>query len=166
MKLKESLLSRRWFVTGFIYGALGFLTASVFYPVVNFLFHKKKMPLPAGVKITKAEIQRLKPNSAAYFKYGHMSGILLKTEEGELRAFDAKCTHLDCNVYYQPESKKFHCACHDGFFNDLGINIAGPPPSPLPLFSIEEHKDAFVLSFGDTKPNLTTIKPKVEKANA
>ncbi len=166
MKLKESLLSRRWFLTGLIYGALGFLSASVLYPVVKFLFHKKKMPLPVGVRIAKAEIVSMKPNSAAYFKYGHMSGILLKTEEGELRAFDAKCTHLDCNVYYQPESKKFHCACHDGFFNDLGINIAGPPPAPLPLFSIEDEGDMFVVSIEGKNPNLTNIKQKEEKADA
>ncbi len=166
MKLKESLLSRRWFLTGLIYGALGFLSASVFYPVVKFLFHKKKMPLPPGVRIAKTEILSMKSNSAAYFKYGHMSGILLKTEDGELRAFDAKCTHLDCNVEYQPESKKFHCACHDGYFNDLGINIAGPPPSPLPVFSIEEKEDVFVLSFGDKKSTVANTKMKEDKANA
>ena len=131
MRLKESLLSRRGFLTGLIYGSLAFLGAFVADPVVRFLFHKKKIPLPKAVTIARADIQKLAPNSAAYFKYGHMPGVLLKTETGELRAFSAKCTHLDCNVQYVPESKKFFCACHDGWYDEFGANIGGPPPTPL-----------------------------------
>ncbi|HHF43049.1 MAG TPA: plastoquinol--plastocyanin reductase, partial [Candidatus Aminicenantes bacterium] len=41
------------------------------------------------------------------------------------------CTHLDCNVTYLPEQRKFYCACHDGWYDENGINIAGPPPRPL-----------------------------------
>jgi len=50
MKLKESLLSRRWFLTGLIGGALTALTAYVANPVVRFLFHKKKLPLPKALR--------------------------------------------------------------------------------------------------------------------
>ena len=115
--------------------------------VVRFLFHKKKIPLPKAVTIARADIQNLAPNTAAYFKYGHMPGVLLKTETGELRAFSAKCTHLDCNVQYVPESKKFFCACHDGYFDDAGKNIAGPPPTPLPRFDMVEDGDVLVVSY-------------------
>jgi len=152
MRLKESLLSRRGFVTGLIYGSLAFLAAFVLNPVVRFLFHKKKIPLPKAVTIARADVQTLAPNSAAYFKYGHLPGVLLKTETGELRAFSAKCTHLDCTVQYVPEKKKFFCACHDGYFNDAGKNIAGPPPTPLPRFDMVEDGDNIVVSYAEDKP--------------
>jgi Rieske Fe-S protein len=41
------------------------------------------------------------------------------------------CTHLDCNVTYLPDQRKFFCACHDGWYDEDGIQIAGPPPTPL-----------------------------------
>ena len=93
----------------------------------------------------------MKPNSARYFKYGHLPGILLKTEKGELRAFSAKCTHLDCTVQYQPEAGKFFCACHEGYFNDRGINIAGPPPTPLLAFDITNENDSVIISYEKQK---------------
>ncbi len=147
MKLKESILSRRQMITGFITGSLASLAAYALYPVTGFLFHKKKIPLPKAVTVSLAEVEDLAPNSAIYFKYGRLPGVLLKTEEGDLRAFSAKCTHLDCNVQYKPETKQFYCACHEGYFDDAGVNVAGPPPRPLDMFSVEKEGDRLVLSF-------------------
>jgi len=146
MKIKESLLSRRGFFTGLIYGGFASLAALVAYPAVRFLFHKKEMPLPEAVRVGRSEIETLPPNTAVYFQYGYLPCILLKTEAGELRAFSAKCTHLDCNVQYQPESKKFYCACHDGYFDEKGINIAGPPPSPLLSFTVGQENETVLIS--------------------
>jgi len=151
MKLKESLLSRRWFLTGLIGGALAFLTAYIANPVMRFLFHKKKQPLPRAVKIAVADINKMPVNSAAYFRYGHMPAVLLKTAQGELRIFSAKCTHLDCNIQYQPKSHKFYCACHDGYFNDMGVNIQGPPPRPLPEFDMKVDGEQLVVTFDEKK---------------
>jgi len=151
MKLKESLLSRRQLFTGFICGGLSSLAAFVLYPAVGFLFHKKKLPLPKAVTVSMAAVDKLKPNSAVYFKYGRLPGVLLKTEEGELRAFSAKCTHLDCNVQYLPGEKQFFCACHNGYFDDKGTNVAGPPPRPLDRFDVEPEGDRLVLTFREDK---------------
>lgn len=146
MKLKESLLSRRGFFTGLIYGGLASLAALLGYPVARFLFYKKEIPLPEAVKVARSEIDTIAPNTAVYFQYGYLPCILLRTETGELRAFSAKCTHLDCNVQYRPDSKQFFCACHDGYFDDTGVNIAGPPPAPLTAFAIREENDTMLIS--------------------
>ncbi len=147
MRLKESLLSRRDFFTGLLGGGLAALAGFIGYPVVRFLFHRKKIPLPKGVTIAMTDIEKMAPNSAAYFTYGNLPGVLLKTETGELRAFSAKCTHLDCNVQYRPEEKKFFCACHDGYFDDQGLNIAGPPPRPMDVFSVEPGEENLVVRY-------------------
>jgi Rieske Fe-S protein len=146
MKLKESLLSRRDFFTGLIYGSLCSIAAYIAYPVTRFLFHEKKLPLPKAVTMTLADIEKLAPNSAAYFQYGYLPGILVRTESGDLKAFSAKCTHLDCNVNYKPDTKTFHCACHDGYFDINGKNIAGPPPTPLLAFTLQQEGDVMVIS--------------------
>jgi len=147
MKLRESILSRRQLITGFITGSLASLAAYALYPIAGFLFFKKKIPLPKAVTVPLADVEKLAPNSAVYFKYGRLPGVLLKTASGELRAFSAKCTHLDCTVQYRPDTKQFYCACHEGHFDDAGINVAGPPPRPLDVFELKEEGGKLVLSF-------------------
>jgi Rieske Fe-S protein len=146
MKLKESLLSRRDFFTGLIYGSLGSLAAFIAYPVVRFLVYEKKLPLPKAVTATLADIEKMPLNSAVYFQYGYLPGIMVRTESGEIKAFSAKCTHLDCNVQYRPETQQFHCACHDGYFDITGKNIAGPPPSPLLAFAVKQEGNELVIT--------------------
>lgn len=146
MKIKESLLSRRGFLTGLIFGSLGSLVAFLTYPMTRFLFHQKELPLPEAVTVSHSDLAKIVPNSAVYFQYGHLPGILLKTESGELRAFSAKCTHLDCNIKYLPQTKEFFCACHEGYFDDTGKNVAGPPPSPLITFSMRSEGDVMVIA--------------------
>ena len=46
-----------------------------------------------------------------------------------LRAFDARCTHLDCNVRWKEGA--FVCPCHNGQFNAYGDVTRKPPPTPL-----------------------------------
>ncbi len=149
MRIKESLLSRRWFLAGLISGSLGSLIIYLTYPVNRFLFHQKKLPLPKAVTVAQLDLEKIVPNSAVYFQYGYLPGILLKTESGELRAFNAKCTHLDCTVKYLPQTKKFFCACHEGYFDDTGNNIAGPPPSPLLKFNLRREGDVIVFSYSE-----------------
>ena len=52
------------------------------------------------------------------------------------------CTHLGCIPAYAPSEQLFKCACHGGEFNTSGVNVFGPPPTPLviPPFRIEGTK--------------------------
>ena len=59
-------------------------------------------------------------------------GILIKDSEGKLHAYDAKCPHLACVVYWDSAISKWHCRCHDGIFDPVTTAVlAGPPPSSL-----------------------------------
>ena len=63
--------------------------------------------------------------------------ILIHLESGEWRAYEQKCTHLSCAVYYRPGSGQIECPCHNGFFDALtGEPLAGPPPRPLPALEV------------------------------
>jgi Rieske Fe-S protein len=88
----------------------------------------------------------LSPNSAEIFKFGNRPGILVKTAAGELRAFSAACTHLACIVQYRDDIEHIWCACHNGHFDLNGINIEGPPPTPLEAYTVNVRGDQIVVS--------------------
>ena len=71
----------------------------------------------------------VKPMSGRIFKFGSRPGIPIRTESGELRAFSAICTHLNCTVQFREDLGHLWCACHNGHFDLSGRNISGPPPA-------------------------------------
>jgi nitrite reductase/ring-hydroxylating ferredoxin subunit len=59
--------------------------------------------------------------------------ILVRTAEDAYVAYSQKCTHLSCAVYYERESNRLACPCHNGFFSVAdGSPTQGPPQRPLP----------------------------------
>lgn len=129
MKLKHSLFTRRQFLNGLLGGWLGAFFASLVYPVVNFIFPPYKEP--DEVILPWSDYMDIPANSIKLFSWGSKPGLLKKNDDGTLLAFVGVCTHLDCNVSYMADQRKFFCACHDGWYDEFGTNIGGPPPSPL-----------------------------------
>lgn len=72
--------------------------------------------------------------------------ILIHTEENEFYAYEQKCTHLSCAVYYKPGTLKIECPCHNGWFDvKTGAVLQGPPPRALKkLEVILEGDDIYV----------------------
>ena len=85
----------------------------------------------AGTVTLPIKPDEVKPNTGQIFKFGSRPGILIRTSAGDLRAFSAVCTHLDCTVQYRPDLSEIWCACHNGHYDLNGKNVAGPPPRPL-----------------------------------
>jgi cytochrome b6-f complex iron-sulfur subunit len=129
MKLKHSLFTRRQFLNGLFGGWIAALLTSFLYPIIRFIFPPTREP--DQVVLPFADFQDMEPNSVRNFSWGTKPGLLKKNEDGTLQAFVGICTHLDCNVTYLPDQKKFFCACHDGWYDENGRNIGGPPPKPL-----------------------------------
>lgn len=129
MKLKHSIFTRRQFLNGLLGGWLAALLGSLLYPIAKFIFPPYREP--DQVVLPFSDFKDMEPNSVKNFSWGSKPGILKKTDEGAYKAFVGVCTHLDCNVKYIKEQRKFFCACHDGWYDENGINIGGPPPSPL-----------------------------------
>lgn len=76
--------------------------------------------------------------------------ILIHLETGDWRAFEQKCTHLSCAVFYKPGSDKIECPCHNGWFDArTGAVLQGPPPRPLPQLAVlVRGEDVFVAELG------------------
>lgn len=78
--------------------------------------------------------------------------ILIHLENGEFRAYEQKCTHLSCSVFYAPGTGKIECPCHHGFFDAMsGQVLAGPPPRALPRLEVFfKENQIFVKSFPES----------------
>lgn len=96
--------------------------------------------------VVAAKLSELPPNSGKIFKFGNKPGLLVHTPSGELKAFSAVCTHLECIVQYRPDTKQIWCACHNGQYNLSGENIGGPPPRPLQEFPVNKRGDDIVVN--------------------
>jgi Rieske Fe-S protein len=48
-------------------------------------------------------------------------------------------------VSYRSEQRKFFCACHEGWYDEEGRNIAGPPPAPLRRLTVAMEAEAIVI---------------------
>jgi Rieske Fe-S protein len=85
-------------------------------------------------RITPADVAR--PGMGKNGGYGGRGLIVFRNADGQLKAFDSKCTHAGCNVAF--EGDRIYCNCHGGTYDLNGKNIAGPPPRPLTELGITE----------------------------
>lgn len=143
MKLKHSLFTRRQFLNGLLGGWLVALVGSFLYPVIKFIFPPYREP--DKIALPFSDFKGMAPNSVKNFSWGSKPGLLKINDDGQFEAFVGVCTHLDCNVTYLPEQRKFFCACHDGWYDENGLNIGGPPPRPLRrLIVVVEGEDLII----------------------
>jgi cytochrome b6-f complex iron-sulfur subunit len=117
--------------------AVGFVStaAAIAYPVSRFLIPPASGE-PATQMAVAGRVGKLGLNSAAIFKFGSKPGIVVRTAEGEIRAFSAVCTHLDCTVQFKNDTSQLWCACHNGTYDLGGAVVSGPPPRGLEQFVV------------------------------
>lgn len=142
---EENRINRRTFLD-YLLGIGIFATiASALYPVIKFVFPPKQAEAVQH-NVVAGKVDELAPNSGKIFRFGNEPGILISTPDGELRAFSAVCTHLDCTVQYRSDFKHIWCACHNGHFDLMGKNIAGPPPLSLEQYEVSIRGEEIVVS--------------------
>lgn len=139
-----SELSRRSFLNVLLGAGVFAWAGTVFYPILEyFKIPPRKDDEPASV--VAAKLSELKPNQGVIFKFGSEPALLVLSPDGQIRAFSAVCTHLDCTVRYRPDLQKIHCACHNGIYDLNGHNLSGPPPRPLRQYRVVQRGDDVVV---------------------
>lgn len=144
--------SRRRFLWGLGGICLAWLAAAL-YPIYRFL-SPQPVPDPFGEDgralvegIAAADVAR--PSMGKNGGYGGRGLLVFRNAQGELKAFESKCTHAGCNVAFQGE--RIYCNCHGGTYDLNGKNIAGPPPRPLTeLGVVEEEGQLYVFRLNVT----------------
>ena len=122
-------------------GVLG----SILFPIVRYLV-PPEIPEAPTASVKAGSASSLAPNSGRLVPFGSAPAIVVRTANGELRAFAATCTHLSCTVQYRPDLEHIWCACHNGHYDLHGRNISGPPPRPLDAYDANVQGDEIVIS--------------------
>ncbi len=128
-------MNRRRFINLFLGGSLLGAVASLLYPVIRYLIPPSR-PETTARSVLAAKTGELAPNTAKIFKFGNSPAILVNGADGQLRAFTAVCTHLNCTVRYESDTGTLYCPCHNGRFDLAGNVISGPPPKPLEAYDV------------------------------
>ena len=131
----------KWILSG---GLLAFV-GSVIYPVLAYL----KPPPQGDVEVSSVKackLNEIEKDSGKIIKFGTKPVILIRTADGELRAFSATCTHLDCTVQFSKDRGLIWCACHNGKYDLSGRNVSGPPPRPLDEFRVVVQGEDILIS--------------------
>jgi len=133
MKLLFSLITRRTFLNTLLGGWLFAFFSGCFYAFMKFAFPTLGKE-PDFVILNAKEFTDIPTNSVKPFPWGGQIGFFFKKADNTTHALKGVCTHMECNIMYKPEDRKFYCPCHQGWFDEDGKNIAGPPPKPLEFF--------------------------------
>jgi len=129
-------LKRRNFVNYFLGGSLAATVLAFLYPIIRFILPPSHAEA-VEKRVAAAKVGELTPNSFKIFKFGASPGILVNTQDGQVVALSAVCTHLTCTVRYESDSGTLFCPCHNGRFDLAGNVISGPPPAPLETYKVE-----------------------------
>jgi len=143
MKLPYSIFPRRLFLNGLLGGGLAALGAAFIGPLLKFVIPPTREP--DQVSLPLADFADMAAGTVRNFAWGNKPGFLKRTGAGDYVAFVGVCTHLDCNVAFLPGEKRFYCACHQGWYDEDGINIAGPPPAPLRRLAVGAEGDQLIV---------------------
>lgn len=128
---------RRRFINWFLGTSLGFLMASIVYPIIRFI-SPPRIPEPSTAQIEAGETNdpELLQKGFKIVRFGMDPVIVIRVAENDFRALSATCTHLDCIVGYQKPENRVWCNCHGGHYDINGKNVGGPPPRPLTPFKV------------------------------
>lgn len=125
-----------------------------FSPILDFL-----MPVASAKRVrTKVgNVEELIPNSYKIFFWPskndpYHTNILVRLQNGEYRAFNRVCVHLQCLVRYVPERNRIECPCHGSLYrvNDA-VPIGGPAfqiGRGLPVMKLEVDKNGDIYVTG------------------
>ncbi len=142
-------VARRSLLGWFLGTTFGAFLASILYPISRYLVPPKTAEASVGRVTLEVKALTVKANTGQIFKFGAKPAILVRTPAGELRAFTAVCTHLNCTVQYREDLRHIWCACHNGHFDPItGRNIGGPPPRPLEQYTVNLRGETIVVSRG------------------
>ncbi len=106
---------------------------SFLYPLLRFIAPPTGEARVERIVIPKDEVPT---GGAKEVVYRETPVIIINRPGKGYIALSRVCTHLGCLVEYDGRKGRLICPCHAGVFSLDGVVLSGPPPKPLPRFSL------------------------------
>ena len=93
----------------------------------------------------------LLPGASLYFDYPTRNdpAVLVRSAEGEFRAYSRKCSHAGCSVEVDTPRRCLSCPCHRGAYDmRYGYVLFGPPRRPLDQIVLQVRSGGQVWAVG------------------
>lgn len=136
-RVEAEHVTRREFAKYLVVVSGGMTLGSAVIAVKDDLVHQPDIP-SAGTRICAVDEVPVGGTRAFVVPGTSLPGIVVRPDEQTFRAFEQKCTHLSCAVFYSPDRGQIVCPCHNGAFDArTGRVLQGPPPRALRQFRLE-----------------------------
>ena len=132
---REKRITRRDFIDMFIKGGLLVTLAGMVLPALSYIWPVTRRG-PAGGLQELARLEDIPVWGAKKVTLGASAVLVFRTPH-EVKAFSAVCTHLGCLVDWDNQKRLITCPCHAGVFDLNGRVVSGPPPKPLPEYTVK-----------------------------
>jgi len=146
---QEMPVSRRRLITSLLGFSVVATLGGVLTPIIGYLWPPERAAGAGGGRVEVGNMVDFPVGQGKVVPVNNKPVIIVNTEQGDMKAFSAICTHLGCIVEWDQTRQFILCPCHDGRFNSVnGAVISGPPPSPLPELAVSVEGDVIYISQG------------------
>ena len=90
----------------------------------------------SGRQVRIGTLDELRIGEAKLVRHGVTPFFVIRTNETQVLALSAVCTHVRCILNYDRDRRTIVCPCHDGRFDLNGNVLSGPPPRSLPAYEV------------------------------
>jgi Rieske Fe-S protein len=128
----EPLTKRRSFLSFFIGSTVVVAAVGVIYPVLKFLW-----PTPGRLALFRKKLVRIplddvQVGRAIQVRYKNAPVVVIRPVAEKVVVLSASCTHLNCLVRWDEDTRRLICPCHGAIFDINGTPLRGPASRPLP----------------------------------
>ncbi len=127
------------------------LGVSAVLAALRYLMPLPRRPRDKSVTIDEKAEYFTKPGAAPVKVEFNGATVFVVHDGKKIRAFDAKCTHLGCNVNWRSDNEDFFCPCHTASFARDGSVTAKPATTPLVEYAVAPIGDDGVVMVLDQK---------------
>ena len=131
---------RRGWLLRSLNAAIAATVVALVYPIARFLRPRAGSSSGRLEMVAPYRVNELRPDASGAwpppFNFGGKPCLLVLMPDGEVRAFNAVCTHIECTVEYRRAKGEIFCNCHNGVYDLNGRNVSGPPPRPLEVYKV------------------------------
>jgi cytochrome b6-f complex iron-sulfur subunit len=144
--MEEKLINRRQAFNKLSIAAISLLAGFAGFIGGGFLYPVPRKKPPEIFVCLESEIPTSKPLEIKDSR--GRKALLMRKADGTIIALSTVCSHLGCKVFYRPQKKIFECPCHQGFFDEEGYPISGPPQLPLDCYPTVVRRGKVFIQFG------------------